>query len=119
MFEDGTEHPYLLDQVKQIGFYTDCLGRAHWSIPAAVISEDLARSIFKIAEILVGGLREYTAKEIELWIEHMGPVWHDPLLRTQALVSWFAAMQAHGLAPSGRNEMEQFLNEGFRSKTVQ
>jgi AbiV family abortive infection protein len=26
LFSGNAEHPYLLDQLKQIGFYTDCLG---------------------------------------------------------------------------------------------
>lgn len=25
------------DALKQLGFYTDCLGNAHWSIPSEVI----------------------------------------------------------------------------------
>jgi len=30
LFNKNSEHPYVLDQVKQIAFYTDCLGNAHW-----------------------------------------------------------------------------------------
>ncbi|MBN1085452.1 AbiV family abortive infection protein [Erwinia aphidicola] len=37
-----TEHPFALDQLKQISFYTDCLGKAHWSIPDNVIDRDTA-----------------------------------------------------------------------------
>ena len=33
LFDKDGEHPFLLDQVKQIGFYSDCLGKAHWSVP--------------------------------------------------------------------------------------
>ena len=37
-----SDHPYVLDQLKQIAFYTDCLGDAHWSIPDEVIDESPA-----------------------------------------------------------------------------
>ncbi len=37
IFESEAEHPYILDQVKQISFYTDCLGKANWSEPLVVI----------------------------------------------------------------------------------
>ena len=42
LFSQDSEHPYLLDQLKQIGFYTDCLGKANWSVTVEVIDEPLA-----------------------------------------------------------------------------
>ena len=41
LFDENSDHPYILDLVKQIGFYTDCLGNAHWSIPEEVIDEGI------------------------------------------------------------------------------
>jgi hypothetical protein len=29
LFEPGAEHPHILDQLKQVSIYTDCLGKAH------------------------------------------------------------------------------------------
>jgi hypothetical protein len=29
LFEPAAEHPYILDQLKQVSIYTDCLGKAH------------------------------------------------------------------------------------------
>jgi AbiV family abortive infection protein len=106
-----SDHPFILDQVKQLGFYTDCLGKAHWSIPADVIDESLAKAIVSTAELLVNARsKEYGAKEIELWIEHVGPVWKKgmPWMK-KAIVNWYAAMQAHGLEPEGENEMAGFV----------
>ena len=34
--KDG-EHTAVLDAVKQIGFYTDCYGDRHWSMPSEVV----------------------------------------------------------------------------------
>ena len=31
--DSSAEHTAVLDQVKQLGLYTDCLGDAHWSEP--------------------------------------------------------------------------------------
>ncbi len=41
LFEESSDHPYVLDQLKQIAFYTDCLGGAHWSMPQEVIDGSL------------------------------------------------------------------------------
>jgi hypothetical protein len=58
--------------------------------------------------------REYTLREVELWLEHVGPVWKkNPTWMKQAVVNWYAAMQAAGLAAEGPNEMEQFIRHGL------
>ncbi len=106
------EHPFLLDQVKQLGFYTDCLGNRHWSIPLEVIDEELARDLIKIAKILIGK-REITNREIELWVQFVGVAPKDDLIESKkALVNWYAAMQTAGLLPNGINEMERFIDKG-------
>jgi AbiV family abortive infection protein len=51
LFDEDSDHPFILDQVKQISFYTDCLGDAHWSIPHDVIDESLAMMLLQIARI--------------------------------------------------------------------
>jgi AbiV family abortive infection protein len=113
LFEEDSDHPYVLDQIKQLGFYTDCLGQAHWSTPDAVIDGALAQMLVKIAS-LFARKSNHTEKEVRLWIEHVGPVWKkDPAWMKQALVNWYAAMQKNGLAPEGANQMEQFIFEGL------
>jgi AbiV family abortive infection protein len=113
LFEEDSEHPYILDQVKQLGFYTDCLGQAHWSTPDAVVDEALAQMLVGIAKLLAKQ-DEHTEKEVELWVEHVGPVWKkNPAWMKQALVDWYAAMQKSGLAPEGANQMDRFINEGL------
>lgn len=112
LFDENSDHPYVLDQVKQLGFYTDCLGNRHWSIPTNVVEEDLARALVQIAALLVEK-REITTKEIELWIEHVGTAPKDDLpVMKNALASWYAAMQKAGLRSKGINEMKRFINDG-------
>lgn len=112
LYDDGAMHPFVLDQVKQLGFYTDCLGNGHWSIPLDAIDADLAHALVQIA-FLLAGKREITRKEIDLWIEHVGaaPKACEAAMRA-ALTTWYAAMQAAELVPSGINEMERFINDG-------
>lgn len=108
LFIDGAEHPFLIDQVKQIGFYSDCLGQAHWTIPDDVIDEQLATMLVRIADTLTTP-KHVTPKEIELWIEHLAPVWMVNLEDIRrALLSWNEDMQRHGLAPEGM-EFEDFI----------
>lgn len=118
LFDETSDHPFVLDQLKQLGFYTDCLGNAHWSVPSEVIDEQLAHMLVQIAQLFARE-REYTEREVELWIEHVGPVWKkDPAWMKQAVVNWYAAMQKAGLVPEGPNEMEQFIRHGLQEKGV-
>jgi AbiV family abortive infection protein len=112
LFEEGAEHPFLLDQVKQIGFYTDCLGNAHWSVPTEVIDAALASILVKTA-LLFARPKEFTVTEIELWIKHMGPDWKGrEELMVHALVRWYEEMQEVGLAERGENRVENFFLYG-------
>lgn len=109
LFDTSAEHPYLLDQVKQLGFYTDCLGERHWAIPISVVDEELSRSLVETADLLAKDNR-YTKREIELWVEHIGPVWKkDHQWMKQALINWYAEMQSEGLSPEGENKMGAFV----------
>ena len=50
LFYDDAEHPQLLNNIKQLCFYTDCLGDCNWSVPEQIIGRDLALSILNAAE---------------------------------------------------------------------
>jgi len=116
LFDEDSEHPLLLDQIKQIGFYTDCLGKAHWSIPDKVIDEALSTMLVEIARIFAKK-RETTIKEIELWIKHISPVWGtNTAWMKKALVNWYQEMQELGLAPEGKNTMEEFIRQGLGNR---
>lgn len=112
LFDKNSDHPYLLDKLKQLGFYTDCLGIGHWAVPTKVIDQDLARMLVNVADVLAKDT-DVSEKEIELWIEHIGPVWKkDPAWMKKAIANWYVAMQAAGLAPEGENKIEQFIRDG-------
>ena len=116
LFDETSDHPFVLDNLKQLGFYTDCLGKGHWALPWEVIDEGLARMLVQIAKAL-SGKDQHTEREIALWMDHIGPVWKkDVALMKQALVNWYSAMQTEGLAAEGANAMEQFIRERVQEK---
>jgi AbiV family abortive infection protein len=109
IFEEDAEHPYVLDYIKQIGFYTDCLGDAHWSIPEEIVDKGLAKMLVGLSKIFASN-KEITEKEIELWIKHLGPVWKKNMAwMKHALENWYDEMQESGLAPDGINAMREFI----------
>ena len=65
LVDKGAEHPFLLDQLKQLGFYTDCLGDAHWSVPDEVVDLDLATSLVRTA-VLLANAKKVTEEEMDL-----------------------------------------------------
>jgi hypothetical protein len=114
LFDKTSDHPYVLDQLKQIACYTDCLGRGHWSIPEKHIDEPLARGLVQIAEMLNGSKKEVTALEIELWIKHMKPVWKTEMTAMkEAVIRWSKDMIEHGLSEKSENDMEKFVTTGL------
>lgn len=113
LFEKNSDHPYILDQLKQIGFYTDCLGNANWVTPENYIDDSTAKFLVKIADILSKPQKEVTTLEIELWIQHMKPVWRTNLEAMKAaLIAWSEDMVQHGLEEESENDMEKFINKG-------
>jgi AbiV family abortive infection protein len=105
---DG-EHNKLLNAIKQLGFYTDCYGdKRNWSEPEKVIDEALASTLVRTAEILAPKAEEHTAREIELWIKHLGPSWMTSEM-PHALLRWQAAMVREGLSETSVAEMEAFV----------
>jgi AbiV family abortive infection protein len=110
MFEEDADHPYILDNIKQISFYTDCLGRAHWSIPIDIINEEITKEILAISRALLSK-KEATEKEIELWKKYLGPVWKkDMRLMKQGLAQWAMEMWRNDLLSCDLEEFLEFIN---------
>ena len=115
IFDKNADHPYILDQLKQVAIYTDCLGKAHWSLPTVCIDEELAHTLLHTASLLCSD-REVTEEEIGLWVKHVGPAWHaNNALRLKALISWHDEMVKRGLlAAEELGKMKQFIVEGYK-----
>lgn len=101
-------HTGVLDNLKQVATYTDCLGDKHWSEPQKVIGKALATSVVAIAGCFTNQER-VSVREMELWVEHMTTyVDRSDEQSCAALKAWFAAMIAEGLIKE--TEAEHFQN---------
>lgn len=112
--ESDQDHNYAFDNLKQLGFYSDCLEPIKWMSPSDVVTAQESKRIVTIANILARSLRPVTIKEIELWVQIVGPSLSGTKADAEtALANWYTAMQESGLAPDGENQMAQFVKEGF------
>lgn len=101
------EHTGLLDALKQISLYTDCLGDRHWSIPEEVIDEALARAMIGSA-IVMWGAKAVSFREVELWREIVGPSYNQPTMM-DAVLHWQAAMVKEGLSEQSVAGLQAFM----------
>lgn len=106
--DDSSDHPEVLDAIKQLGFYTDCYKHGLWSEPLEVIDEALARSMVSIAGVLCKEKQEISQREIELWIQHVGPYIRTPLAALK-VVEFHKAMLEEGLTEKPLEEMRKFV----------
>ena len=98
-----------MNNVKQIGLYSDCLGDAHWSEPEKVIDRRLAQMLMKIAD-LFATKEAVTPEEIELWIAYLGPAYGAPIeTMKEALLSWYRAMNEAGLLNEDDTVVKEFV----------
>jgi AbiV family abortive infection protein len=111
IFDKGSDHPQLLDNLKQIGFYTDCLGKVHWSIPEEIIDKKFTVQILTIAKMQCEK-RDFTAREVELWIKHLKPVWQGSMaIMKIALSNWFEEMKNEQLITEHELSFKTFIGE--------
>jgi AbiV family abortive infection protein len=109
LVDPNSSHPTVLDQIKQSGFYTDLLPGNTWSYLSQMISEELARSLVDRAKSLLSK-RLHTAREVELWMEHVGPTWRGSMTDMKASVErWHSAMVQEGLTVESVPTMRDFL----------
>ena len=116
LFDSQADHPQILDQLKQLSFYTDCLANRHWSAPDKVIDQDLAKGLVQVAEIVCNA-RDITTEEIDLWSLHMKPVYKTTIeAMERALIAWDREMRSRGLVSSGLT-MEEFVTRGVHGSS--
>lgn len=109
LFREDADHPALLDSLKQVSFYTDCLGKAHWSQPSEIVESDTAKSVIGIARLMSSN-KKYTEREVELWKIHMQPVWKGPMEpMKKALNEWFESMVEEKLCVQSELKVSDFI----------
>ena len=83
------------------------------SLPNAVIDGTQADSLIAIARVVAGSKNApHTTREVELWIEHLGPVWKKEMAwMQQGLTNWNSAMLKEGLAVEGAVSFSEFVRK--------
>jgi AbiV family abortive infection protein len=113
LFSQSTEaERTTFDAIKQLGFYSDCCGDAHWSVPSEVVDKKLATLLVSLAGALSESNEPVSAEELELWRSHMSSG-----MTRENLLRWCDAMVAAGLKKLNyAEEMRRFTST--RSGTI-
>jgi AbiV family abortive infection protein len=103
--EKDPYHQGMLAIIQRLGLHTECYRKGYWSEPATVIDANAAGVLVKIAESICAK-SEVSAREIDLWIEHVGPAWHSHKM-PDALLRWAQAMEEEGLIKPTNDDMQK------------
>lgn len=107
LVDKKADHAAMLDALKQLAFYTDCLGERHWSKPEEVIEADLAKVLIEIAEQMMGD-RPVTAQEVELWREIVAPHYAKAEM-AEAVIRCETALKEAGLKDTSIEGLRAFM----------
>lgn len=114
-FSKDIQQPQLLETLKQLSLYTDCVGSGRWMSPCQ-IAEDIikrfAEGLVKIAE-LHSSIHHRTVREIEILIECVKPVKHQPKeVIEYAMAEYMRKLQQEGLMPAEIDIVEILTGTG-------
>lgn len=114
LFRPENTIPFQLDDLKQLGFYTDCLGDdGHWHTPVSYFTKEEAEVVLNNASLCCHRDETVTVREIELWVECLKPVWlksMDEMKR--GLIRWRQKMREEGLVPED-DQFGEFVSSGI------
>lgn len=112
IFNSENDHGQVLDNLKQLSFYTDVFSSKKWSDPKDVIDKELAEMILLSAKILSSKEEGIDSEEgLKLWIKHIKPVWKSEMsLMKQALIDCYKEASELGIIQKEKvGEMEKFI----------
>ena len=111
--DQDSDHSAVLDNLKQLAFYSDAFSKCKWSLPSEVITKEIAEGILCTAKIMIGKSdRPIESKEeLELWVKHLKPVWKsDMVLMKKALINCYQEAEDLELIDKGMTKkMIDFL----------
>lgn len=112
-FESTESHGQDIDNIKQLSFYTDIFGKGIWSHPQKAIDKKFARMILEFANVPTkkGSIGIESEKGLELWVNHMKPVWKEQKMAEmkKALIECYKEAESKGIIEKGKaSEMKDF-----------
>lgn len=112
LFNSESDHGQVLDNLKQLSFYTDVFSSKKWSDPKDIIDKELAEMILLSAKILSSKDEGIDSEEgLKLWIKHIKPVWKNEMsLMKKALIECYKEASESGIIQKEKvGEMEKFI----------
>ena len=113
--DNESPHPYVLDDFKMWGFYTDCRGTL-WSEPEKIVTAEIAFEVLRLADKVTANVREVTEEQMALYVKHLAPVWVEDLSKAdskavrEALKAYMKECQQHGWLPK-EADIDSFFRE--------
>jgi AbiV family abortive infection protein len=108
LYDQDSELPAMWDALKQLGFYSDCLGAGTWSKPSNFVAEDLAHEMVRAAMIFIRPNRVDSEAGLALWKQHFAG--GNAALTKANLVAFYRAAAAAGIVdPVDEHRMMKFL----------
>jgi AbiV family abortive infection protein len=106
-FDKNSDHPELIDHIKQLGFYTYCMDNENWSCPSNRIDRKIAENYVGIANFFSNATK-VTPEEIEVWSNHFkGVSYEDANSFKKALFEYHIELQSRGISSE---KLDTFLN---------
>jgi AbiV family abortive infection protein len=104
------EHTAFLNGLKQLALYTDCYESGRWSEPESFFLDTdsgFVEMLVQTAELLAKS-EEITVREMELWVEHLKPVWLTDKFIC-GFMNFARAMDTEGLGNTTAEEYARFM----------
>jgi AbiV family abortive infection protein len=102
------DHTDMLDAIKQISIYTDCLNEnPRWSEPGEAVDQDFAPAILATAKLLNRD-EVTTVRELDLWVECVGPHYNKPTM-ANAVLAFQRQLFKEGLSRTSPEALEAFM----------
>lgn len=115
-FKFDKQQAAIVDNIKQLSFYSGCYFNKQWASPVGAVEELVATVAVAMAEILTDNRTAPCVEEIEIWIKHIKPVrTADIDTQLRALESWYQEMKEIGLSNIGDNIMKLYVCKGIIS----
>lgn len=104
------DHGEVLDQLKQLATYVDCLSGSWWTRPELAARPEVATFLVHTASIL-SVKKEVSEPEMSLWMEYMGSSGSSDAEMRASLLRWEQECERLGLRDAAR-QMHEFLYPG-------
>lgn len=108
--DKDSDHFQILDDLKQLCFYSDVFTKGKLSIPQNVATKEIAQSIVEIARINIKEVL-FTEESLEIWVKHLKPVWKQEMHKMKlAVKNCYLELETKKIIEEGMaSKMDVFL----------